>query len=132
MKSAIAISEPWGDHEKVVQFPDAVKSIELGIQVQNQAYLKAMADQVGFLLKEMKDLKSYVADLQSKQSDEEVMVDKARAMEILSISESCFDKYLYDVEFKIPCHPIDGKNLFLKEELIQWVMLYDSRKRGLS
>lgn len=132
MKSAIPITEPWSDQNKVVQFPDAVRSMEIGIQVQNQSYLKTLADQMDFLLKEMKGLKNYVADLHTNQSDQEVMVDKARAMEILSISESCFDKYLYDVAFKIPCHPLDGKNLFFKDELIQWVMLYDSRKRGLA
>jgi hypothetical protein len=120
--------------EKDSYFPDAAKSMELGLLLQNQAAIKSLAEQMSLMMRELRDLKVYVAQLPSMRPEPEVMVDKVRAAEILSLSASCFEKYLYDVDehLKIPCHHLDGKNLFYKQELIQWAILYDARKRGLA
>ena len=45
------------ESSKVVQFPDVLNSIELGIQWQNQALLKQLVEQVVILSKEVENLK---------------------------------------------------------------------------
>jgi hypothetical protein len=115
-------------------FPDLVKDAALGIHWQNHAYIEAIMNHMSLMAKELKAIKGYLAELPISNNDSEVMVGRERAEEILSLSNSCFQKYLYDVEdhLKIPCYHLDGKNLFNKQELLQWAVLYDTRKRGLA
>jgi hypothetical protein len=115
-------------------FPDLVKEAAMGIHWQNHAHIEAIMNYMSLMTKELKDIKGYLAELPLNYNDPEVMVGKDRAAEILSLSLSCFDKYLYEVEehLRIPCYHLDGKNLFNKQELLQWAVLYDTRKRGLA
>jgi hypothetical protein len=57
IEGARATSKNGEQSSKVVQFPDVLNSIELGIQWQNQALLKQLVEQVVSLSKEIDNLK---------------------------------------------------------------------------
>ena len=57
IEGARATSKYDEQSSKVVQFPDVINSIELGIQWQNQALLKQLVEQVVILSREVENLK---------------------------------------------------------------------------
>ena len=69
--------------------------------------------------------------LQSKVHSDDNWMDMTAARAYLGgMSESTFDKYLYNRSPKIKGYKTDGKLLFKREDLDLWLRLYEARSKG--
>ena len=91
------------------------------------------------LLAEMQALRGEVARLQTvlktsktDEGERDGWIDATRAAEYLNLSRSTFDKYRYIVESKITGYKIDGKTLYKRADLDNWVKLYALKAGGFA
>ena len=59
-------------------------------------------------------------------------LDSEGAREYLSMSANTFDKYRYETTPSIKGYKVGGKTLFKREDLDNFVRLYDLKSRGLA
>jgi hypothetical protein len=93
------------------------------------------------VLKMIATLEAEVAGLRREIREKDTMLraaisdgwlDAKAAMEYMSISAATFDKYRYETNVKIKGYKLDGKWLYKKPDLNNFVMLYEIKSSGLA
>ena len=78
----------------------------------------------------LKRIEAIVSQIQRPACGSDCWLDAKAAAAYLCISAGTFDKYRYDTNPRLKGYPLDGKILYKKSDLDQFVQLYSVKSEG--
>lgn len=78
----------------------------------------------------LRNIEDRITRIQKQADAPDRWLDAKAAAEYLGVSAGTFDKYRYKTNPRIPGHALDGKILYKKSELDNFVVLYQNASGG--
>lgn len=117
----------------ILPFTDPMHGFAAGIQLaQVVPILNNLTELVQAQSQQIRWLQENQSRINSTMENSDCWLDAKKAADYICVSKSTFDKYRYDAEVKITGYALDGKILYKKSDLDNFVMLYDLKSRGVA
>jgi len=121
------------DKANILPFTDPLQGFAAGIQLaQVVPILNNLVELVQAQSQQIRSLLENQSRVTSKIENADCWLDATKAAKYMDLSKSTFDKYRYGTNVKITGYPLDGKILYKKSDLDNFVKLYDLKSSGIA